>query len=517
MRVCLINPLALQKPGPTVLHGLLQIHAELTRAGHEVDIVDFNVPGTPLSYERFNTYDVVGLSVMTTQLRHATEIADALADGVRVVWGGVHCLLDPLCILKRYPDHFVISGDGEGPLLSLLDYLDDKHSRDWLRAQKGICFCDGEPVVNPPFFHPDLENLADIDYYSLPHLEQYLQKSIYYFRDTFPTLSILTSRGCHWNCSFCINAIYRKHGGCYRGKSIDKVRRETERVIDDFGVRVLLPQDEDFFWGWDFVEGWQKYVSEKGCVWAANCRYNYFTDRGISEGRLRQLVDHGLFAIGMSIEAGDEEVRNKVLRKGVKDKHIYQAVERIKNSVGDRLCVNTSFIAFFPGDSHSSRVRTVRWMDYLSRNINVTFSGPQLYRPYPGSQLYEMQTTRVHGELDYYLDEIDLTGTETGLGQRHEAVFYSELLTRFMNSRFRFLQVTFDGDGRPRVRVEGRAKGAGLSFLVFRILTLPIAVRAWLNLWSFFIDPRVLGLLHEKIEKLRQSVSSLRPKAAAKP
>ena len=506
MNICLVNPRGVSKSGASIPHGLLQLAAELKAHGHEFAIVDFNNPDIPLEYEKLKRYDVVGLSVNTLQLGHAVEIAQSLGTSSRVIWGGIHCLLDPLSILNRFPKHFVVRGEGEIPLLNLANYLDDRNNLDWLREQDGVCFMDGgKPIINKAFFNSNLDKLNDIDYYCLPEFERYLYSDFYYTTNRVSSLGILVSRGCHWSCTFCINSLLAKHGGIYRTKSIEKIRRETEKIIDDFNIQFVNPSDEDFFLNKVLLKPWMQYAKEKGFFWAANCRYNYFVDSIINKNRLSDLMDHGLFAIGMSIEAGDENIRNEILKKKVSDSHIENAIKIIKDTVGDHLAVNTSFIVNFPGDTRDSRIKMLKIMNRLSREINITFSGPQAYRPYPGSELYDKGIKYKEGDLDFYIKGTAASGSLNAVLD-NETYFYTHVARVFFNSRFRFYRYSMAKDGRGYLAIDTSGKKTGivrwLLAAVIKVLFMPVTIRLHRDYWRMFIEPLAVGWIAKTMEKI---------------
>ena len=513
MRVCLVYPHPGEPSGLNIPHGLLQLAAELRAAGHQTRIVDYNSTATGIPYGDLREFDAVGLSVTTPQLRQALEIAAALKDSQLVVWGGVHAFLDPASILNRFPRHYVIRGEGELPLVELLEVV-SRHGRSPARLRKvpGLCFHDGAPIVADPYFNPALDELHDVDYHDLEHLEEYLHRDIYYCTGKVWCLDILTSRGCHWDCSFCINALVAAQGGKYRSKSIAKLRRETEPIVDQFGIRFVSPIDEDFFLNQPLVDGWMAYAREKGFFWNTNCRYNYFNGKLMRPERLAEYLESGLFQIGMSIEAGDETIRNTVISKSVRDADIDRAVARIREVAGPRLQVNTSFIIGFPGDTRDSRVKMLRLMDRLSRSINVTFSGPQVYRPYPGSRLTDVAPGHEPGNLDSYLermaDSSDASGMAVGAPRElldGESYFYTHVARVFFNQRFQFFRHA-PGDGRGRLELAGagaRAYGARRAMIwVIQLLFLPILARLKLGWFGGFFEPRLVGGLARAVDRL---------------
>ena len=180
MKIGLINPKPLLSPDVAIPQGLLSISAELKRNGYKCEIIDYCNPDVKESYSHLNKFDVIGLSVMTTQLHHAAAIAEKLDKHVKVVWGGIHCLLNPLSILNKFKNQFVISGEGEIPLVKLLDYFDGKETYESLINQKGVCLHNGQPIINKPYFIKQPDSLADIDFYDLPMLEKYIYKNLYY-------------------------------------------------------------------------------------------------------------------------------------------------------------------------------------------------------------------------------------------------------------------------------------------------------------------------------------------------
>lgn len=493
MKLCLINPKGGNVSYLPLPHGLLQLKAVMKANGIDCDILNCNDNSIKYSIDSLNKYDVIGLSVMTPSLRHAVEIVDQLKPNIKVVWGGVHALFDPLSIVERYHDHYVISGEGEFPLVKLFEFFKGEKTKDWLSEQSGISFYDKRPVINPPFFMKDINVLPDINYYDLPNFERYLHQKISYFSDLeMLNLSILVSRGCSWNCSFCINSILRQHKGFHRTKTIEKIRRETEKIIDDFDIKMVSPTDEDFFANLNFVDKWKMYAKEKGFLWGANGRYNYFKETMINEDRLKDYVDNGLLVMSMGLEAGSEELRDKIINKKVSNDDIYKAIEIINNSVGRRLTINSGIIFDFPGDTQQNKIESIKWMDYLSKKINIIFTGPNIYRAYPGTKLYEKEPQHKLGDIDYYLQNIDESGTlkeKTG----YKATFYTRGLGRLFSSRCSFFKLINEDhlSASNNKYIVLPPKRSIVNFLIF----LPIRVRIRFNFWKFFIDPYLIGFV----------------------
>lgn len=492
-------------------HGLLQIMADLNAAGHETDILDYNLPDDCQPTRDPANYDLVGLSAMTTQLPHGVELAERLGNKVKIVWGGTHATIDADSILGRFPEHYVISGEGEMPLLHLIEYLEGRQDQEWLSTCKGLCYLqDGRRVINPPHFHREINTLADIDYFKLAHLERYLTSYNPFFCQVMTHVPIVVSRGCHWNCSFCINAIYRKHGGKYRAKSIQKIRREAEPLIDHFNIKVVDPRAEDFFLDRKLLDDWAAFAREKGFVWSANSRFNYFGNKLLSGEKLQELFNDGMYMMGMAIEAGTDDVRNTILNKRVTNKQIDNAIELLSSNFDASLTIGTSFIVYFPGDTKESRVGIIHWMDKIAKNLNCVFSGPQLYRSYPGSHLYAAEGKNYAGDLGYYLQEIDSTGS--AIKGRYSGHFWGVMLINYYNSFYRSLQFKVDEEDRVSWEVSDQS-GQLINSRNINWLMGPIRWRLRHDFWHFFWEPLLLGWLQLTYRKMQVAWQAWRPRA----
>lgn len=487
MKICLVNPKFTDTESIYIPQGILSICATVKNAGYHCDIVDYNLNSTNTNYDDLSRYDVIGLSVFTSQVPHALEITEKIRGKTRIVWGGIHCILDPQSILNKFKDDFVISGEGELPFLKLVKAFDNNTSLDGI---EGLCYVkNGEPKIAPPYFMSDINAIADINYYDLPMLEKYVEKYNYYFSKKMKFLGIVTGRGCPWNCSFCINSVFRKHKAYHRAKDIAKIRREIEPVIDAFGIEEVLLRDDDFFSNRELVKDWAEFAKGKNILWSANARYNYIKDNMLNAEELKKFSESGLFVLGMSIEAGDEDVRNKVINKRLTNNEIINAVDIIKKS-GANFVVNTSFVVYFPGDTLVSRIETIKWMDYLSRNLNIYFSGPQVYRSYPGSKLYDMEQEHVQGDLSYYINQLNQDGSYSfGASEdKDRMLFFSEVIRIFFNTRLRQLELTGNGISTMNKHKVGRLASGVLHCLFF-----PVMLRLRYNFWGFFIEPGLLG------------------------
>jgi radical SAM superfamily enzyme YgiQ (UPF0313 family) len=151
----------------------------------------------------------------------------------------------------------LVRGEGEFALWELLDYY--LHSRGNLAAIKGISFLDGAGNLQ---ITPEREFIRDLD--SLP-----FPKPSHSLRSGRENFSVMTGRGCPFNCPFCYNS-YRpqktrmrsvqnvmaeiRHGlaSCPEVKYIwfadDTFTLDPERVLEFCRELSLLRAERDFVW-----------------------------------------------------------------------------------------------------------------------------------------------------------------------------------------------------------------------------------------------------------------------------
>lgn len=222
--------------------GLRYMAAALENAGHDVAIVPFateydisDVVRRVLDYDP----DIAGLSmVFTGRGREFCRLAQALRqNGYRghLIGGGHFASFNCEQLLRDFPEFDSIGlGEGEELICALAANLDD------VSRVSGLCYRlpDGSVALNPSKGNP-----GDLDALPFPKrttFHNYFEK---------PIASVLTSRGCWRDCSFCsINAWYKRGGGKkFRIRSIENIVAELKELYFRHGVRIFNFQDDNFF------------------------------------------------------------------------------------------------------------------------------------------------------------------------------------------------------------------------------------------------------------------------------
>ncbi len=203
MRTLLINPPYPFQEFPIIPMGLLYLAAILERHDYEVDVLDLLVSRYTKDKIRWKleSYqpDVVGVTAVTMNYPAASGIlryCKSVNPDITTVIGGPHVTFAARETLDEAPwIDIVAMGEGE---MTLLDIAGGK-KRDEI---PGIAFRSGEVKVTPP--RPLIENLDE-----LPLPARHLFQSSRYHA-LAAHLSLITGRGCPFNCVFCVGS---KMGG----------------------------------------------------------------------------------------------------------------------------------------------------------------------------------------------------------------------------------------------------------------------------------------------------------------
>src|SRR4030042_4209142 len=221
--------------------GLAYIAAVLEKNEFEVRIIDCPVYG--INHDKlkaelasFNPA-IVGVGSMTPTIESALKsarVAKEACPDTTVVMGGPHATFTGRQIISDEPAvDFVVKGEGEETLLEIAQKLPARRS---LEEVKGIVFRkDGQIVETParPFIQ-DLDALPRPAYHLLP-IDMYRIHG----RKLLP---IMSSRGCPFQCSFCVAS--QMFGAGFRGRSPKNVLDELEGLRDEYGAEAVTFQDD---------------------------------------------------------------------------------------------------------------------------------------------------------------------------------------------------------------------------------------------------------------------------------
>lgn len=378
-KVVLINPpfnIAKENYDSSVSVGLLSIASLLDSRGIAVSIIDGARQSDYVECIRQEVPNCrwVGLSVMTSQVPKALAISQLIKEinpqGL-VVWGGTHPTFFPEQTVQHPWVDVVAVGEGEETAFDLTAKQD-------LADIKGIVYkADGRVITNPA---RPLHNPATMPLFKWELVAPEVLKRL-------SLIPSLTSRGCPYCCTFCINAILQNN---WRARTVEQVLQDLAIIKRQpyFSGKKLRFWDENFFVNIsrakDIAAG--MIAGSLTIPWETTVRADYLSPQMIDDDFLDKLKQSCCYLLSFGAESGSPVILDKIKKEITPEQVINSAKQCLKHGIIPQY----SFMIGLPGETREDMKRTLKLIDQLvALGESVQILGPQAFRPYPGSVLYE--------------------------------------------------------------------------------------------------------------------------------
>ena len=250
MKILFLSPPQEEKMFPSL--GIAYLVAVLNEAGHEAVLND----GAGISLKKMLAEvekikpEIIGISMNTTNRFEALGLAKEIKKrfGVPIVLGGPHASLMTDQLLKNYDFvDFIIRNEAEKTIVKFIEALENKKS---LKNVKGISYREKDKEGGMKIVHnSQAEPIMNLDELPFPEwkffdLKKYSKQDEYpeEFAD-YPIGSIISSRGCPFQCTFCSSS--QLWGHRIRFRSAENVLEEI-KMLYDLGIRFFVYNDDNF-------------------------------------------------------------------------------------------------------------------------------------------------------------------------------------------------------------------------------------------------------------------------------
>jgi anaerobic magnesium-protoporphyrin IX monomethyl ester cyclase len=385
--------------------GLGYLAAVLEREGHQVQLWDGAVEDQPLSsLLSRETFDVVGITSVTPLIHEAWEAAsEARSRGAITILGGPHPTLMPGESFEQPQVDLVVQGEAEDTIVEITRVLEkDRGEIDpsggarrfvangW-REIDGLSFRDtgGKVVHNPPRKPPqDLDRLP-FPAHHLYKIERYtnLQPRTDGLDPHARAYTIVTSRGCPYQCIYCSKAVT---GNIWRPRSPENVIEEWRKLVVDLQATEIGVTDDVMTLGIKRAKSICRLLIEEGLNTVP-----WITIHGIradnTDLELFQLMKAaGCKRVGFGVESGNQRVLD-IMKKG-------QTIDDVRQAFDNARRAGLQTIGFFifglPGENEETMEETIN----LALELDPDLANFMIAAPYPGTALYE----RVLAEGDLF-------------------------------------------------------------------------------------------------------------------
>ncbi len=407
--------------------GLISIAAYLERLGHDVAVHDClgprAAPGAGENARLILSHgpDLVGFSATTSGFMDGYRLASLIKKarpGVITVFGGVHVSALGGALLAEHHDiDFLCLGEGEVTLSELADGRAPATIAGlaW-RCGKGV-------TANPPRSQiPDLDDLPFPAYEKLVGFPRgYNLPMFSYVR--VPGATMITSRGCPYQCSYCDRSVFKKG---FRYNSAGYIYGHLEYLRRRFGVRHVNIYDDLFTMNRRRIEELCGMLSAKPLGMNFNCavRVGHADD-----DLLKMLKGAGCLMVSLGIESADPAMLARH-KSGVDLEGVRDTVERIKKS---GLRAKGLFMMGLPGETEES-VRTTS--DFVM-SLGLDDMNMAKFTPFPGAPIWSDIEKEGSFENDWQqMNCLNFVFVPKGIGSRERLDrLYNEHVKCFYSSR----------------------------------------------------------------------------------
>ncbi|MCZ7677496.1 MAG: B12-binding domain-containing radical SAM protein [Sandaracinaceae bacterium] len=314
LRVALVNPI-MSRDAEMPL-GLLYVAEAAERAGHEVRVLDTGFTSSPAhlwpALERFAP-DVVGFTVMSVTYPQALRMAREAKQrtGAKVVMGGPHATLYPVDVAGDEAVDAAVCGDGDLSFPMLLEAIEGRRTG----AVPGVAHTLGADLA----LDPNIPRVADLDTLPFPEraryeaLDAYIAAMGHSYLFGGRALTMITSRGCPWSCSYCQPVLDHIHGKKVRIRSTDNVVAELEHLKARHGIDSIWFCDDTFTFDARWVTDLCRKMIDRRLAlrWSCNSRVDT-----VSPELLAIMAEAGCIQLRFGMESGSQILLDRTMNKG---------------------------------------------------------------------------------------------------------------------------------------------------------------------------------------------------------
>lgn len=343
--------------------GLLSLAAQALREGHRV--LTFNLSNYPWqdveTLIRRVKADLYGLSCFTTNRRGVAMLASligALQPEAHIAVGGPHASALPEEMIRHHREiDTVIIGEGETTFMEIVHALE---SGKPVTGIAGTAWWDGDRCrMGPP-----RQRIKDLDSLVSP-------------LDYFDLRTILTSRGCPGQCTFCCSKSLWGRKVCFH--SVDYVLKMLEKAVHTYHQKEIAIKDDTFASNRKRALSICQGILARGLKfdWSCDCRVN-----DLNEELLYAMRIAGCRRISIGVESASIKIL-KTIKKQITPEKVLK-ITRLAQKYG--IQVRYYLMVGNRGESWKTFKQS---LDFIKKAKPNQFVFCQLHL-YPGTEEYEI-------------------------------------------------------------------------------------------------------------------------------
>ena len=268
-----------------------QIHSDVN-----FELLDTRVSTSKEKDNFYKTrFDIIGITLSSLTFYEAVDCISAIKKNhpdTKICVGGPYVTMVKEEMLVNPDIDYAVFGEGEKTFAELISFL---KGETIISSIKGLIFRDQTIISNEP-----RENLKDLNTLPIPAYDIFKM-------DRYPNHRIITSRGCPYECIFCLDS--KISNGQWRKRKVDSVIEELLYLFTKFKKKNVVFIDNSFDIEIDrVVELCDKIVAKRIIfLWSANVR-----GENITSVVAKKLKSAGCYTVSTGIESANNNVLKRI-------------------------------------------------------------------------------------------------------------------------------------------------------------------------------------------------------------
>ena len=347
--------------------------------------------------------DVVGLSMMfDNSYQHLQKITTAIKEynqDAVVILGGSAATSSYIAIMNEQENIDAICfHEGEIPLLRMISnndmlwYLENDSS--WI-TKKSLAKkrTPQKTLVN------NLNDVINIDYNFVKITDYSMKESFSPFADRIEhkkQFFLVTSRGCPFNCAFCMHSSDPDKSIRYAG--VDEIIKHVRFLVSTYEMNVLTIYDDQILLNKKRAKQLFRELAQFNL--RIECP-NGLSVAFMDDELIKLMKDAGMDTVCLAIESGSPYILNEIIHKPLKIEMVKPVVQLLRKY---DFWIHGYFVSGMPGENDKHRDETVKFI----KEIELDWSGFSLATPSRGSELFKICIRNGYIKKNMAIDELDV-------------------------------------------------------------------------------------------------------------
>jgi anaerobic magnesium-protoporphyrin IX monomethyl ester cyclase len=378
--------------------GLAYLHSYLESKNIDIRMLPLN--RKPYNYcfkkvieeiENFSP-EIVGFQMISSNRVSTYYLIDYIHKNypkIKLVIGGIHATIMYKQLIERYPFLIAILGEGEITFTELIEEINKRQPN--LKKIDGIAFYKNNKVMRTK----PRELIKNLDILPFPKHELFFKD-----KNRFSGC-ILTSRGCHFSCSFCCLNPEAKR--IVRFRSPKNVVDEIEFMIKKFPQMTEIDILDDSF----FIDN-KRVIEICDEIIKRKIKINFVCSgrvKPISKEMVKKLEQANFKKVMLGLESGDNRIL-MACHKGINQEDVINAFKLFSKSP---INLKTFLIIGLPGENIESIMETSRFIKKIQKIKYISYANfTNILIVYPGTEVYEIAKSKGMINDDFWLSDKEI-------------------------------------------------------------------------------------------------------------